>query len=1148
MMCSLRRSLAISSVVLVLALPLAGQAPGTGALRGKVSDPAGLAVANARVLVVEESTRSARAVDTTADGYFTAPLLAPGVYSVAVRQPGFEESNARGILVVVGETSSISLTLSVAHASTSVEVTADADLAQTQSATLGRSVDDRAIEALPLSNRNFTQILSLSPGVIVSLPDATTLGRGTQNVSADGNKTTANNIQFNGIDANNLSQNSAKSDVEEVGVATPAPDTIQEFKVQTANYDAGYGRGTGANVDLVSKAGTNQFHGSAWEFVRNDLFNANLFFVKQEGNPKPVLKQNQFGASVGGPIFRNRTFFFAAYQGLRSSNGVSPSSTSTAFLPQLPSNRSAAALGAAFCASGQTFAGGVQLACNGSNINPVALKLLNFKLPNGQFAVPSPKVLLPVVAGQTPIGETIFSSPASYQEDQYTANLDQTVSQKDQLMARFFYSRAPTTEPFSSNAANLPGWGTNELDTNTMLVVGYTRAFSSDLVSLARFGYMSFNGLTAVDNPVSAADLGTQSPTGTSGADVRAPSIGVQGLFTTGDGGTPYQAQATHSFIGQDIVSMARGRSSLRAGVEAKRHAVMVNPPFVSTGFLQAQTFNDFLLGQSAAQNGSPQGRSNINLTAAASGNFLKDERYNDLAVFVQDDMRVSSRVSVFAGMRYEIFGAPSEISGRLATFDPSIASHTAPAGGTFSGFVVPANFAGSVPAGVTRLGGNGLWAHSDADLSPRLGFAIRLADQPTVVLRGGYGIYFDRLSAGLVENLVNQPPFAQVQVLFDAENGSSTEQQPFNPTLPAANSYPIFVPRVTGSAQTLYPVDPHITDPYTQEYNLNLQSSLGRDYLLEVGYVGTHSLHLPGGTEFNQALLASPQHPINGETANTGANLTNRLPYAGVAAGSILYQTRFPANYNSLQASFSKRVSHGLQFLASYTWSKSMDDTSGTGGSDVFEEWLLSNDQNNPSQAYGPTDFDRTQSAVLSLIYQTASFSSGSRLLRGALHNWQLSAIAVAQSGTPLTVLDGNAGLVYGNIVNRAQRPLSNPLTPGSMFSRVQVKAHYLDAAAFPSAPIAPFGATASDTGFGNSATGFLRGPGQRNIDLAVERSFPIVESVRFDLRAEFFNLTNTTNFANPSTSLSSGQTFGTITGASSNPRIIQFAAKILF
>src|SRR5579871_1137398 len=380
-MLTLSRCTTVVTLISALAFVTAmyGQAPGTGAINGRVFDAARLPIANAQIFVVNESTHTSRIVATTAEGFFSAPLLTPGSYSVTVQQPGFEGKEAQKVLVAVGEITSLAFTLAVAQHHETVQVNADVELVQAQSATLGRSVDDRAIQALPLANRNFTQILSLSPGVIVSLPDATTLGRGTQNVATNGNKTTANNIQFNGIDANNLSQNSAESDGEEVGVAVPAPDTIQEFKVQTANYDAAYGRGVGANVDAVSKSGTDQFHGSVWEFLRNDLLNANDFFSKLTSQPRAVLKQNQYGAAVGGPIVHDRTFFFAAYQGLRSSNGLGDSVTT--ILPQLTSDRSAATLGAQFCAF-PTSAGGQQVLCDGSNINPVALKLLNFKLKN----------------------------------------------------------------------------------------------------------------------------------------------------------------------------------------------------------------------------------------------------------------------------------------------------------------------------------------------------------------------------------------------------------------------------------------------------------------------------------------------------------------------------------------------------------------------------------------------------------------------------------------------------------------------------------------------------------------------------------------------------------------------------------------------
>ena len=1140
------RAIAIAATALFTSAVL-GQAPGTGAIKGTVYDPSGAVVQNARVTVASEATDARRLASTDTTGTFRVPLLAPGPYSVTVESTGFGTETAKAVGVVVSETSVIDFRLSIASVGTDVIAQPGSELVQTESSTLGRAVDQQTIAALPLSNRNYTQILSLSPGVVVELPNASALGRGTQDVTANGNKTTGNNIQFNGVDANNLSQNSAASDGEEVGVAAPAPDTIQEFKVQTGNYDATYGRGTGANVDVVSKSGTTRYHGSLWEFLRNDMFNANNFFSKLTNQPRPVLKQNQFGGAIGGPILRDRLFFFGAYQGLRSSNGEGDQVTVN--LPQLTSDRSARTLGAQFCAY-PTSAGGVQVACDGSNISPVALALLNFKFPNGQFAVPSPQIVLSSTdPTQMPIGESTFATPATYNEDQFTLNIDEKISEKNQFAARFFYSHAPTAEPFSPNAANVPGWGTTELDQNTMLVLTDSHVFNQRVVNVARFGFMRFDGDSAVENPILASDLGTQSPTGLSGARVSAPGITIDGLFTVGDAGTPFQWQVTNSFIWQDTVSLIMRKQTLRVGAEVKRHQVDVTAPFSTDGLLDIRSFPDFLLGESAAQNGSPTGSSNVSLSNGSSGLFRKDERYIDFASFIQDDVRLSDRVMLNAGLRYEIFGAPSDINGRLVTFDPSIATKTAPPEGTLSGFVVPSNFKGQVPEGVLKSSIPGLFPTRHLDFQPRIGLVVRLSERPTILLRGGYGLYFDRLSAGLAEQLLAVEPFSVFQFFAGSSNGGATLQQPFVPQLPPDDAYPTFVPRIPGGGPSVTAISRNMVNPYTAEYNLNAQIAFARDYLLEVGYVGTRSLHEAGCLEFNQALLASPTNPVNGETTNSAANVIQRVPFAGISPGSLLCESSFNANYNSLQSSLTKRLSNGFEFLGSYTWSRNLDQTSGSSGSEVFETHLVTNDQTNFRQAYGPTDFDRTHRAVLSLVYNTSFARHLPSPMSRIVGNWQISALAVAQSGTPITILDDSAGSVYGNypFENRAQLAGGiKPTTSGSMYSRVL--STYLNAAAFTSAPQAPNATGPGDTDFGNSGVGLVRGPAQRNIDMAIERMIPITESHHLNIRGEFFNLTNTTNFTNPNSNVSSGPAFGVITSTATNPRIIQLALKYQF
>ncbi|HYK88799.1 MAG TPA: TonB-dependent receptor, partial [Acidobacteriota bacterium] len=997
----------------------------------------GAGVAGARVYVVNEETALSRHLTTTAEGLFRANLLPPGRYSVIIDAPGFKDKTLHSIRVAVTETAVVNVTLDVGAPATEVKVTDSPYLAQTETSALGQPTDGKTIVALPLANRNFSQILALSPGVVVEIPNAGNLGKNTQNVSVNGAKTTANNFQFDGVDANNMSQNSASGFDPEVGIAIPAPDTIAEFKVQTGMYDAGYGRGAGANVDIVSKSGTNALHGNLWEFLRNDDLNANDFFVKQSGQPRPVLKQHQFGGAIGGPIQKDKTFFFGSYQASIQRNGFAPNvSLQSSFLPLLPNDRSVRAnLGAAFCpqnhAPGDPFyqsaAGGVQVACDGSNINPVAFALLNFKFANGKYAIPSPQTTV-----DSNIGQSTFSSPARYREDQFSTNLDHNFSRNNQLAGRFFYSRATTNEPFTPFGANLPGWGTDEIERNDMFVLSDTHVFRPNLINVARFGFMRFDGFLSGEEPISAADLGMATPSGLP----EIPGIAVNGLFTIGPAGQPFYFQNTNTFIWQDTVSWIRGRHSLRLGAEVKRHQVDVNVPFVTDGFLFFQSLPDFLLGMNSTDNQSPSGLSNVDESVGASGDFRKDQRYTDFAGFLQDDFKVTQRLTVNAGVRYEIFGPPSEIRGHLSNFDPTHAALQVPQAGSYSGFLLPSNYRGSLPPGFVKTGNSGVWNPDYRDFAPRLGFAWHLSDRPTVVLRGGYGIYYTRLSGQLAEQNIGQPPFSITQSLLGSANAAATFQQPYNPQLPPDSAYPIFNPRTPDSAFFLAGIARSMPSPYMQQYDLNVQYEVARDLLWQVGYVGSKTTHLTGCVEFNQALIATPEHPVNGLTKTTVDNLPQRLPYTGIASGSYTCGTTFNANYNSLQTYLNKRFSHGLDLLASYTWSKNRDFTSGTGGLSQLDLDFLSNDQTNPRQARGLNDFDRKHRFVLSFVYDSPRFEAGPNIVRHLLSSWRFSGQTVLQSGVPVTATDSSAGSAYGNLIGfeRAQCTGLNPASSGSL------------------------------------------------------------------------------------------------------------------
>ena len=766
------------------------------------------------------------------------------------------------------------------------------------------------------------------------------------------------------------------------------------------------------------------------------------------------------------------------------------------------------------------------------NINPVALALPDLKFPNGQYAIPNPQTIL---GGG--VGESTFSAPANYREDQFTVNLDEKLSQKNQLSGRFFYSREKNDVPFNSFAATVPGFGGGQINRNDMFVLSDTHVFSPNLINVARFGFMRFDGSLTTVNPITGADVGIQTPTSLP----IVPGIQIIGLFTIGPPFQPGCFQNTNTFVWQDTLSLTHGRHNVRFGAEAKRHQLDVVPS-QQAGDLLFLSFPDFLLGESGTQNGS--GQSNIFFTSGGSGLFRKDERYTDYAGFAQDDIAVSTRLMVNAGLRYEYFGPPSEIHGLLSNFDPAIATSQVPASGSFSGFVLPGNYNGPLPGGVVKTQSSAMWNPDYKDFAPRFGFALRLLNDPTFVLRGGYGIYYQRVSGELAGQNIGQPPFSVTQRLTGTQNTAATFQQPFSPPLPPTSAFPIFIPRTPDSAIAIAAISRSLTSPYTQRYDLNLQYEFAPGFLWEAGYVGSKTTHLTGCIQFNQAVIPTPQNPFNGQITATNENLSQRLPFAGIAGGSYSCGTTFDANYNSLQTSVTKKLTHALQFQGSYTYSKALDFTSGTGGLSSLDLDFLGNDQSDPRQSYGLDDFDRTHRFVFNFVFQPPQFQMGPHLVRSAFSGWQFSGVSVVQSGLPITAIDSTAGSVSGNLVgfSRAECTGANPASSGSITSRVN---GYFNLAAFAPPPLIN-----DATGFGSCGVGILRGPHQFNLDFAVQKQFKIREANTVEFRSEFFNLTNTPNFGLPSNDFAGGTSpaFGVISSTASNPRIIQFALKYLF
>lgn len=1100
----------------------------SGAISGTVRDASGGVVPGASVAVTNVSTGASRTVPTNDRGTYIVGLLPPGSYSIAVTKEGFDRHILNNIEVIVTEVTAVDITLKIGSVNTDVVVTANMELTQTTSASLGRVVSSQVITALPLANRNFTQILGLSTGVSVELPDAGAIGKNDQDVSANGVRRSYNNFEYNGVDANNIAENSATGFGPEVSLAIPAPDTIEEFKVQTGIYDASSGRSAGANVDIVSKSGTNRFHGAAWEFFRNNDMNANTYFLKRNGQPRPVLKQNQFGATLGGPIRRDKTFFFVGYQGTRQRNGLSSIGFSSVFLPPITNDRSPATLGKQFGGQrGQQ--GGVAVAANGSNINPIALALLQFKLPDGNYIIPTPQVILP-----SGVGQSSFSSPAQFSEDQETADVDHMFSPNDIIRGRFFNSTDPQSGPFAqgNSSANVPGFGLVEQDHNLMSAIIYSHTFSPTLINQATFGYVRFSGSHVIQKPITNSDIGLTPPTG----EDEIPTIVITNGF---DIGPPTQStflSTTNTYDGKDVVSWSHGRHYWRFGGGGGKRQVNFLLPFEANGLLNFLSFPDFLLGMSGAQNGTSF--SNLSSAAADVGLNNRRTRYTDFSAFAQDDIKLRSNLTVNAGIRWEYYGPATETQGLLSNFIPSLANPEPPASGTLTGLAVASNYKGSVPAGVTQLPTAYLWNRNYADFAPRLGFALQL--QSNFVLRAGYGIYFQMLSNQIADQTIQTLPNVLRVSNSGAANVASTFQVPFNPLLPSVSAFPVYINRTPTSAQAQTYIVQNLRDPHTSQYSFGFQYQFASDFLLDVGYVGSQSAGAPLSNGYNQPLIATPSSPVHGQTATTVANLTQRVPYLGVSSGSSQYGSNAYGNYNSLQASVTKRLSKGLAFLASYTWSKNLDISTGANYLSSEDLGGTTGNQTTPWLAYGPADDDRTNRFVLSYDYSLPKVNMNSAFARAIISNWSLGGIIVLQSGSPISVTDSRSGTIYGRS-GFAQCTGINPNLTSGVKSRLN---GFINTAAF-----APPPALYNGTGFGNCSRNIVRGPNQKDMDMSLRRNFPLFgDKANLQFRAEAFNLTNRVTFGQPAANLASPSTFGVISTTVSNPRILQLALKLTY
>jgi hypothetical protein len=1148
-----------------------GQTSTTGAIRGTVTDPTGAVIAGAKVTVKSKATAQARTVKTDSDGQYTVGLLPPEVYQVSISAEGFKTQEPAPISVNVTETVRSDARLTLGNAGETVEVTSASPELQVENATLGTVVEGATIREVPLTNRNYTQVLTLSAGVAGDVTNAASLGKGTQDVYVNGASSISNNFHMDGADINNFGSGRAGDFVQQAGIAIPNPDALQEFKIQTTNYDAGFGRDAGANVDVITKSGSNDFHGTIWEFFRNDVLNANDTFLKIGNQPRAVMKQNQFGGALGGPIVKDKIFFFGTYQGTRQVNGLSPTSLASNTLFPLTNDRSAAAIGAIACPAGSTatdkagkmkwapFFGGTNVACDGSNINPVALKLLNQKIANGTYLIPTPQVYRQDT-NLNSFGISYFSIPSHYSEDQYMLNTDYVLSTKQTLSQRYFYSNQPQNQTFS-NTLNTPGNGVTPTFNSQVAVLKLTSAISSHLLNEALVAYIRNTGRLQTQANLRYDQIGMTAPSDPTYPLM--PIVSVTGYFNLGGVNNDVSMSAVNTFEVSDQISWTHGKQSIRAGFMGEKNQFNFDDPNNKRGSIGFLTFQDFLLGMSAAQNGS--GFSNLNSSGSQQGSYYKGYRGTDMAMFLQDDIKVLANLTVNAGIRWELDSGISTNRGVLTSFWPSLVTpfQPVPAGGTYQGFVVPKNYALPLPDGIKRLGSMSL-GNNDLPLhnfGPRVGFAYQpFGTSGLTVVRGGYGLFYTLPNANSVLQTLGNQPFVSSASLSGSANGAATFQTPFTTVLTPG----LWRPRSPNYTLTVTGVAENIDAPLVQQYNFEVEQQMPAKLVLEVGFVGTRGTRLAESRALNRAYLASPQNPINGATSNTveSANLQARVPYQGFTPGGVTrIETYGFSNYNSLQSTLRRQLNHGLFVQASYTWSKALTTvTGGDGLNGVFSGGSgNSNDPNNRYARYGLAAYDRTHRVSVAYTWQIPGLKNGWRAARVASNGWKLSGVTTMQSGKPLTFTDTTNGTAYGtasraqyapgygngNVLNRngasmLDRIKSNSfLTPGSTL--------------FVTAPAVPFSAAFKGVqaiDYGNSGIGVARGPGNDNWDMTLAKETRVGglrEGATLTFRTEFFNVWNHAQYANPGTAVGTAS-YGVINASSVAPRLIQFALKYQF
>jgi len=1103
----------------------------TGSIRGTILDPSGATISGASVIATQIETGLQRTATTDSGGAYIIIALPVGHYRVEAEAKGFQKLSRDRVTLDVNQNANVSFHLVLGGSSYQVEVNSDASIIESTATALGKTVQEREILDLPLNGRNFTQLGVLQPGVVPITPGLATAGgslREGQAYSVNGQRPESNNFlidgadNFNGVDGGYV-------------MALPV-DAISEFRILTHTANAEFGHSTGSTTNIITRSGTNNYDGALWEFLRNDAFDAKSFFA-QSVEP---LKRNQFGGTFGGPIKREKTFFFLYYEGLRNRQGE----TTVATVPSI------AERGGDFselCGPAPRFtfnAGGV---CTDATISDPVNNPGKFADPNHQiynvFVPPGTQpqpLLFNKLPGINPISQNIlafyplpnvgnntFVTTQSKPQngDQFGVRFDHYLTPKDTLNFRYSFNQGNVTDPLSTSGANVPGFPVGEDQRAQNFVATETHTFSPSLVGLVRFSFLRNKFLFDEHiNHIDLASLGFQYSPSLEEAS-GPPFVQVAGFASVGDPITGPRNSYQNTFDLNGSFTWIRGHHELKfgggyghdqinvlQGIATNGFFVFVNAPFTNP-------FASFLIGQPI-------------FFLQGSGDFGRGLRGNNLNAYAQDTFKITSRVTLNYGLRYELPFPYTEIHDRQNLFEPGVQSVVHPEAP--AGLVYPGD--PGVPRGLIQT-------KKDA-FAPRIGLAWDPTGSGKWRVTSSYGIFYDPFytgQGGPLQDPISAPPFLQTAQI-NVPN--------------FANPYAGLPAPVNGFTQpmTLLVLNKDLMLPYAQDWNLNLQRAFGNDWLFEAGYIGTKGTHLPRFIEANPTTFEpgdSPQDNSDRRRLFSGCTRGSTNPCTFSSVGEIAGTTN--SIYNALQASLKKRFSHGLSFLGSYTYSKSIDDVSsfnitGSASQSTAGENDLAQNPFDLGLERGRSMFDARHRFVLSYQWTLPYFANAEGWKRQVLGGWQVNGITTFMSGTPLTVYDSAGVSLQGGAPEISGFPSDRPNVIGDFTKGTCPNGA---SAGTPDCWISPNGFQRLDPNtqlgqFGDAGRNIAQGPGFQQWDFSALKNFRITEGKTIQFRGELFNIFNHANFGLPQNDLNSPN-FGQI--QTSQPgRLVQFALKFLF